>query len=140
MPTPSRGLVVPFLYLWTRERDAGAMEGRKGRPCVIVDVQAGPAGALRVGACPITHSAATSPLDGIELPSAVKRRLGLDEDRSWVVATELNRFTWPGFDLRSAPDGREAYGVLPARLLRVLTGLLIERSRRGALLRVERDD
>ena len=49
-------------------------------------------------------------------PAAIKLRLGLDHERSWVVVAEANRFTWPGPDLRALP-GRDistvAYGMLP---------------------------
>jgi hypothetical protein len=53
---------------------------------------------------------------GIELLLAVKRRLGLDDQRSWVMATEVNRFLWPGPDLRPISPrypSEFAYGGLP---------------------------
>ena len=55
----------------------------------------------------------------MEIPAAVKRRLRLDDDRSWVVVTEANRFIWPGPDLRPATPGDPmsvAYGSLPYAL------------------------
>lgn len=53
------------------------------------------------------------------MPAATKRRLGLDEARSWIVATEMNRFLWPGPDLRAIPgrQGAFAYGSLPRQLM-----------------------
>lgn len=45
--------------------------------------------------------------------------LGLDDERSWIVLTEGNRFTWPGPDLRPAVPGdvtSVAYGELPRGL------------------------
>ena len=48
----------------------------------------------------------------------MKARLGLDADRSWVVLSEWNEFTWPGPDLRRAPGADAAsvaYGILPPR-------------------------
>ena len=63
------------------------------------------------------------PDDGIELPSAVKARLGLDDRRSWVILTEGNAFMWPGPDLRPLPGQplqTVAYGVLPPRLFQVI--------------------
>ena len=71
---------------------------------------------------------------------AVKRHLGLDEARSSVIATELDRFTWPGFDLRRTPDGREAYGEPPERLLTLVVRLLGYHARGAAPSRVDRDD
>ena len=140
MPTPSRGLVVHLAYLWAREQRAAAIEGRKDRPCVIVEVEGPPDGSAVVGVCPITHSPIGSLLEGVELPRTVKRHLGLDEAQSWIIATELNRFTWPGFDLRRTPDGREVYGELPERLLTVVVRLLKRHAREGALSQVDRDD
>ncbi|HSZ75688.1 MAG TPA: hypothetical protein VK779_12775 [Rhizomicrobium sp.] len=67
---------------------------------------------------PITHTPPSDPLDGIEIPSAVKAHLGLDFERSWIVITETNAFIWPGPDLRPVPNSDVstiAYGVLPPR-------------------------
>ena len=36
-------------------------------------------------------------------PSEVKRLPGLDAARQWLRYEELNRFTWPGFDMRPVP-------------------------------------
>jgi hypothetical protein len=33
----------------------------------------------------------------------VKRHLGLDGERSWIVLDEINDFIWPGHDLRPVP-------------------------------------
>jgi hypothetical protein len=49
----------------------------------------------------------------------VKRHLGLDERRSWVIVTDLNAFIWPGIDIYPVPrmpSGTYAYGFLPPRL------------------------
>ena len=52
----------------------------------------------------------------VEIPPAVKRQLGLDEARSWVVVSEGDQFVWPGYDLRKSRDGeRYDYGFLPPR-------------------------
>jgi hypothetical protein len=46
----------------------------------------------------------------------VKRHLGLDDDRSWIVVSEGNEFLWPGYDLRKLPHSdRYDYGFLPPR-------------------------
>ena len=55
------------------------------------------------------------------IPVVTKRRLGLDEARSWVVVSEMNRFVWPGPDLRPvsrAEPERFEYGFLPPALFR----------------------
>ncbi|ESX62755.1 hypothetical protein X759_34180 [Mesorhizobium sp. LSHC420B00] len=45
---------------------------------------------------PITHTPPSGPNDAIEIPAAVKLRLRLDGERSWVVSTESNRFAVDG--------------------------------------------
>ena len=118
---PAPGRVVHFGYLWRRQRDRGRVEAAKDRPCVVlfVDVETVPGREL-VSVLPITHSPPRSPGDALELPAPTKRRLGLDEARSWVVVTESNEFTFPGYDLRAVPDGRADYGTLSGVQLRAL--------------------
>jgi hypothetical protein len=57
-------------------------------------------GDIVVTVAAITHSLPARPQDASELPMDVKRRLRLDAQRSWVVCSELDRFVWPGPDLR----------------------------------------
>jgi hypothetical protein len=63
---------------------------------------------------PVTHSPPERPGDGVEMPASVRRHLGLDKERSWIILTELNRFIWPGPDVRIAP-GRDSplYDAIP---------------------------
>ncbi len=119
LPTPAPGLVISYAYLWRERKTAGATEGRKVRPCAVVLTTLDDEGDTLVYVAPITHS---QPPDGtaVELPPAVKRRLGLDASASWIVTSELNRFIWPGYDLR--PISRKnadtfAWGYLPVELL-----------------------
>lgn len=53
-------------------------------------------GAHWVTVLPVTHAPPSVPELAVEIPAAPKRRLGLDDERSWVVLTEANRFLWPG--------------------------------------------
>jgi hypothetical protein len=118
LPDPQLGLVISYAYLWRREYRTGQSEGRKDRPCVIVlAVDRGPAGTM-VTVVPVTHSPPRDLSLAVELPPAVKRHLGLDDERSWVMLDEGNRFAWPGFDLRLVPrsNARYDYGFLPPRL------------------------
>ncbi len=65
---------------------------------------------------PITHTPPADPLSAIEIPAAVKRHLGLDGDRSWIIVAEGNEFDWPGYDLRKIGSrDRYDYGFLPPR-------------------------
>jgi len=52
----------------------------------------------------------------MEIPTATKKRLGLDDARSWIVLTEANQFTWPEPNLRPTARGDMksiAHGLLP---------------------------
>jgi hypothetical protein len=120
-PDPKPGLVVRYSYLWHSQALVGREEGIKDRPGAIVVVVEGRYGRKRVLALPVTHSPPADPTYAVELPPATKRRLGLDDARSWVVLSEWNDFIWPGPDLRPLPDkGPESViiGILPPGLFR----------------------
>lgn len=120
LPEPRAGLVIRYSYLWARERDAGRDEGVKDRPCAVLLATRDEMGDLKVIVLPVTHAQPADRESAVEIPAATKRRLGLDEDQSWIVVTECNVFAWPGPDLRFAKGaGAEsaAYGLLPAKLL-----------------------
>jgi PemK-like, MazF-like toxin of type II toxin-antitoxin system len=119
LPEPVPALVIRYSYLWRAEYDRGQEEGVKDRPCAVILVSVDNAGDSVVTVLPISHSAPADPDLAVELPAATKRRLGLDDERSWVVLTEANRFVWPGPDLSPARPGDVAsiaYGLLPFRL------------------------
>lgn len=79
---------------------------------------------------PVTHSEPQVG-EGVEVPRPVKRHLGLDADRSWIVTTELNRFIWPGPDIRVAPGGEDPfYGTIPAKLFEVMKASLLSKAER----------
>jgi hypothetical protein len=118
-PAPVPGLVIRYSYLWASEHARGQEEGVKDRPCAIVLATANEAGDQVVTVLPVSHTPPSNPLLAVEIPAAVKRRLKLDDERSWVVLTEANRFIWPGPDLRTARPGDAAtvaYGPLPYAL------------------------
>jgi hypothetical protein len=109
-------LVIRYSYLWAAEHERGQEEGVKERPCAIVLASAVEEGAQIVTVLPISHTPPSNPPLAVEIPAAVKRRLRLDDARSWVMLTEANRFTWPGPDLRPPTPGDAAsvaYGPLP---------------------------
>jgi PemK-like, MazF-like toxin of type II toxin-antitoxin system len=118
LPQPVPGLVVRYSFLWHREHEAGREEGSKDRPCAVILSKVTDEGDQRVYVLPITHSPPQEPDAAIEIPAGVKRHLGLDSDRSWIVLDEVNDFLWPGFDLRSVPGSdpaRPDHGLLPPR-------------------------
>src|SRR5207248_2454855 len=99
-------------------------------PCAVVLLMTNEDSETVVTVLPITHTPLSrSEADlAIEIPADTKRRLGLDDERSWIILSEANRFAWPGPDLRMARNGDTAsvvLGLLPANLFeRVRTTFL----------------
>jgi hypothetical protein len=142
-PEPYAGLVIRYSYLWKREFDAGREEGTKDRPCAIVMAVVDEDGDKEVLVLPITHSPPANPADALEIPTAIKARLALDGERSWIMITEANEFVWPGPDLRPVP-GRDtstiAYGPLPPRFFAHVRDKFLERDQREKSGRVNRTE
>ena len=119
LPRPEPGLVVRYSFLWREQAARGRDEGEKDRPCAVVVTTSNDQGDTVVIVLPITHAPPRDPSLAVEIPAATKTRLGLDDDRSWIVVTDANRFIWPGPDLRPRTPGdmsSVAYGLLPAKL------------------------
>ncbi len=75
----------------------------------------------RVIVAPVTTKAPQPGDAAIEMPAAVRRQLGLGDERCWIIASETNSFLWPGPDLRPVRregDGSPYYGKVPGNLLR----------------------
>ncbi|CAN5231711.1 hypothetical protein BH11PSE2_BH11PSE2_21530 [soil metagenome] len=139
IPAPEVGLVIHFNYLWKREQDLGRNNARYPRPCAIIIAHRRAAdGTVVVLVSPITHAAPATGTAPVEMPQAVKRHLGLDDERSWVVADEVNEFVWPGYDLQPNAKGEIAYGFIPDRLYQQVRVLVLEAVRAGGLGRVAR--
>lgn len=113
---PLPGQVIRYAYLWRNE----ASNATKDRPCGIVLTRVTTQGNTIAYVLPITHTPPRQEEDGVEIPTTTKRRLGLDSDRSWIITTELNRFAWPGLDIRPTPSGQYIYGYLPAKLMEIV--------------------
>jgi hypothetical protein len=107
--------VIRYRYLWLQEHRRGQEEEVKDRPGAVILVTANEDGERVVMVLPISHTPPSDPALAVEIPAAVKRRLKLDDERSWVILTEANRFIWPCPDLRPATPGDSAsvaYGPL----------------------------
>jgi len=129
--------------LWSSEAQAGRAEGVKDRPCAIILAHQEQAGETRVYVLPLTHSPPPRAEHAIEVPAAIKARLNLDEERSWVVVTEANVFTWPGPDLRFLPGkgpASIAYGILPPRFFSALRDRFLATNRASRAKIVKRTD
>jgi hypothetical protein len=135
-------MVVRYAYLWTREHDRGLEEGSKDRPAAILLALAKEDGEINVLAVPITHTPPHSPQDALEIPPETKRRLGLDDDRSWVAVSEANVFRWPGPDLRPVSPARDTcvYGFLPQNFYRMVRRAYLARFQQGAIRVIPRSE
>lgn len=135
IPEPRAGQVISYAYVWRGEAIKGAKEGRKDRPCVIVLAAVTVDNATLVTVAPVTHSIPEPDSGAIEIPLATKRRLGLDNQRSWIVVSEVNRFIWPGYDLRATHrgSGKCLFGTLPRGLFNTIRDAMIASARKGKL-------
>ena len=142
-PEPVPGLVIRYSYLWRREHLEGGDEGQKDRPCAIIAaIRTAIDGSPRVLVLPVTHSPSAHPALAVEIPVSVKRRLGLDDARSWIIVSEWNEFVWPGPDLRriDGPDGPSiSYGMLPPGLFATVRDKFLDRVTRKMSDKVVRD-
>ena len=137
---PEIGWVIRHAYLWWSEARKGREEGVKDRPCVIVHTRQNEHQEIEVYISPVTHTPPEVPERAMAIPRATQTRLGLDNQTSWIITTEVNRFIWPGPDIRSVPGGRPAYGPLPAAMTRDLVQQIKNNARGSLLLVVGRDD
>jgi len=141
IPQPIPGLVIRYSYLWRREFLIERQEGGKDRPSTVILVAIGKDGETRVYVLPITHRSPGPDVPAIEIPLRVKRHLGLDGERSWIVLDEINDFIWPGHDLRQVPgaSSRVDYGILPPRFFDEVRTAFLDLARRRRVKRVPRD-
>ena len=139
IPDPKEGLVINYSYLWHREAQTGAEEGRKDRPCAVVLATHD----NRVIVAPITHSEPVAGTRSIEIPPQIKKIIGLDHERSWIVTNDVNYFTWPGEDLR--PINRRtpatiSYGTLPDNFTKQIVADVRDQMQRRLTKSVNRDE
>lgn len=122
-PEPKPGQVIRYSYLWKREYDNHQEEGVKDRPSAVIMVTKNDDGETLVTVLPVTHTPPSDPTLAVEIPRQTKQRLGLDDERSWIVLSEANRFIWPGPDLRMAKPGEPlsvVYGYLSANFFELI--------------------
>ncbi len=142
-PKPVPGQVIRYSYLWRGEALKGREEGLKDRPCAIVFAVEDSGDRPLVVVVLLTHTPPVQSSTAIEIPFQIKKRLGLDEDRSWIILNESNAFRWPGPDLRPAINGNLdsiIFGMLPPKLFETLLARYIDietQSRSARVLRTK---
>ena len=126
------GHILRYSYLWHWQHLEGRDEGDKDRPCLVLAlVTTLEDGTPIVRVLPITHTPPNNVEDAVEIPAAVKGRLRLDEERSWIILTESNRFAWPGPDLRPLDRADGYFGPLPPALFAEVKRRFVEIARAG---------
>lgn len=144
LPVPVPGLVIRYAFLWKEDYDEGRYEASKDRPCaIVVAARMKETAAVQVVVVPITH-APPDPKDrsaSLEMPSRIAKALGLDGERHWVRLTQLNRFIWPGYDLRPRADdhSRMDYGLIPEAFFNEIKAAIRAEDRRKKLFLTPRD-
>ncbi len=132
---PKAGMVINYGYLWARqakdgmrELPGGTVERIKFRPSLILAVKEENDKKV-VYVSPITHTPPFYPEESLLMPAETKARLGLDGLNSWLMVSEVNKFEWPGTDIRRVPDRMERsqfYGFVPGAFLEEAHGRLQE--------------
>lgn len=128
IPEPFPGLVISYSYLWRKDYLAGREEGVKDRPCAVVLSRKIKGNDTVVTLAAITHSEPEDLGMAVEIPPKVKEYLNLDGERSWIICTEVNRFIWPGPDIRPVirqGEKKYSHGVLPPVLFSKVTKTLV---------------
>lgn len=127
-PEPEIGLVIKYDFLWSHERQQGFEEGAKERPCVIVTaIVRKDSGETEVLVAPITHSPPREGTVAIEIPYKLGRHLGLDDDRSYIIADESNTVSWDDAGIVPVTPGKQwAYGRIPKALYDQLRASMLD--------------
>jgi hypothetical protein len=98
---------------------------------------------LQLLVAPITHSPPQHIDQAIEIPLTVKRNLGLDSERSWIVTSELNRFIWPGPDIRLVKGNTglsPLYGAIPEKLFTEVKEQFLAKAKLGKIGIIKRSE
>jgi hypothetical protein len=117
LPEPKPGLVIRYDYLWSDKAAAGHASD-KDRPACLVAASDASIAPRFVVILPITHTAPRGGTVGVDMPSKVRRALGLDDAPSWVIVSEYNIDEWPKGGLSPLPGtrGQFSYGFIPPGL------------------------
>jgi len=138
---PQVGQIVDHYFLWSDEEATGRVEGRKARPCLIIAVEQRKRAAPRVTVLPLTSQPPRTGTNAVQIPNAVKVRMGLDRARlAWIVIDDANVFAWPGYDLVPQHGGGFARGVVTRGFFQLIRDAVLAAHARGRLRRIDRDD
>ncbi|MDP1641390.1 MAG: hypothetical protein Q8L59_04345 [Phenylobacterium sp.] len=84
-------------------------------------------GVTEVLLAPITHSPPEDGTAALEVPTKVGKHLGLDEERSYIIADETNSVAWDDAGIVPAEPGKRwVYGRVPQALSDQLRASMID--------------
>lgn len=84
---------------------------------IVTAVMRKDSGETDVLVAPITHSPPREADVAIEIPHQVGRHLGLDDERGYIVADQVNTVSWDDAGIVPVRPGRQwAYGRIPKGL------------------------
>ena len=101
IPLPQRGDIINYAFLFSHERDAGMHEG-KTRPVMVLAVVE-----RRVTVMALTTKGDAVQAEHVPIPSNVAQAMKLPAGATSLVANQLNRFEWVGYDLRPRAAGQD---------------------------------
>lgn len=138
MTRPKKGDVWTYNYLWRREHEVGAEDGRKPRPTAIVTAMVGKDGRTNLFILPITSKEPRTDRLAMEVPPMERRRAGLASNMDlWVMLDEYNHeFLETSFYLD--PNGRQ--GEFSPMFTDKVLGAFIDAARKGRAKAVPRHD
>jgi hypothetical protein len=138
-PVPEIGQIIKYDYLWRDESDRERIEGAKERPCaVVLATEQTDTGSVHVYVAPITHSAPKLGQRAIEIPVQATKMTGLDEARSWLVTSEVNRVDWLDAGIVTVKNGQWLYGHLPRGIAKQAVRQVVDHWRSRTLRMVDR--
>lgn len=134
LPSPQRGSVINYRFLWKDENDSGQVEGLKARPCLIVSINE-TTNEKVVRVVPISTRNPGLSRNFLEITTAWSIQ-GLSRYPSYLILDEINEFVWPGYDIEplshrsSSLYGRVTRGEFTKVLetLKTLTENIVVRS------------
>jgi hypothetical protein len=139
IPEPKPGLVIRYDYLWTHEAAIGRNQGKERPACLVatIDSLVSPRFVVILA---ITHTRSGGDTVGIEIPTNVRKALGLDDAPSWVIVSEFNVDEWPNAGLApiAGQPGIFSYGFIPPSLFARVKAEFLELYAKGQSASVRR--
>jgi hypothetical protein len=137
---PQVGHLIRYAYLWHEQHRRGIEEGLKDRPCAVVIAAVSKSGERIFYVAPVTSRRPEPDSLAVEIPSGTRQRLGLGAESCWIVTREVNKFAWPGPDLRPDRDGEAIIGFLPAGIVERVIGNLRQHALAAGFSSVDRPE